>query len=393
MLDGCSAPIRRRTPRASTSAASAASDEAPHRATLDPRDDASGGEDDDDGEYDEEEMSELSELAESDEDDDGEYASSAGTDSEDEGATAGDALDDDAAAERASSKTGGRRNDMVWTRREVDALYRAVALVPNLGRRHFTGVKRGAWQIQSKLRTLSKAAGDDSAAKQALKGARVAPSSYADRDWDAFLGPDLHSAQAGTLSPAARNKKRASNGAAEPKQRRRKAPRRASDSPPPPAQSTSCAEHPRKASIGSAPVSPQEDPRRAFSTSFFAATVPSSLPQPNAPPTKPSLDVKPGLPDDYSTGDIHAFLTSLSLAHNFTAASRFLLSAGISSSSTLADLLLLKPSMLDAFLETAQERQKVKLPALEMAWLRRVLALAREAMGAEGRGECRVGSA
>ncbi|BGP46304.1 hypothetical protein JCM10450v2_002146 [Rhodotorula kratochvilovae] len=223
----------------------------------------------------------------------------------------------------------------LWTSEMLHALRRGLDLVPRMGRRHLLVGKTRLGRnglIAEYIRRQTGQVRD-----------RLQPTVPLDLvDWDDLLGPDLHKTLA---EPRKKTKKRSGSERAEPSKR--------------PTQAA------------------------ADSTSSFAATVSSSLPQLNAP-TKPSLDVKPRLPDHSFADDIRAFLTSLSPSHDFTAASRFLVSAGVSSHPALADLLLFEPSMLDALLETAQARQKVKLPALEMAWLKRVLALAREEMGAEG---------
>ncbi|BGP38227.1 hypothetical protein JCM10449v2_002156 [Rhodotorula kratochvilovae] len=287
----------------------------------------------------------------------------------------------------------------LWSRECQEALMRGLELVPDLKQHIFqvggkrvgrngllaeyvrrqTGEERTASQVSNRLQYLRQRYKGQGQTRKSLVGAPADLGDMHKRDWDAYLGTDHF--------PKLAQKRRSTR--KQDKQPKRKLKRKKRAAPESLAASPALrdasqqqgANHPKYSS--SLPLASASRVPPVFSASSFAATVSSSLPEPDAP-AKPSLDVKPRLPDHSFANDIRAFLTSLSPSHDFTAASRFLVSGGISSSSALADLLFLEPSMLDAFLETAQARQKVKLPALEMAWLKRVLALAREEMGAEG---------
>ncbi|BGP14152.1 hypothetical protein JCM10213v2_002092 [Rhodosporidiobolus nylandii] len=164
-----------------------------------------------------------------------------------------------------------------------------------------------------------------------LKGAPAEPSSYRHRDWDAFLGPDLHPHTLKKPNKHGKEKKRSTT-SREPKKRKR-----------------------------------EEQPASSH--------LPQPLEFPYIPDFPPPSSSTSSL---LSASDLSAFFTSFCPSHSFTSSAAALHSSGLCTPDDLFRLVALENETLAALLDELWAKAKVSM--LEKAWLKRAVEEGRKAL-------------
>ncbi|BGP14150.1 Transketolase [Rhodosporidiobolus nylandii] len=236
----------------------------------------------------------------------------------------------------------------LWSAQLNAALDRGLRLVPDVGHRRFklgkvelgrngllsayirrqTGILRTKEQIRKRLQVLVRANADSVKLKQLIKGADVDPASWAGRDWDAFLGPDLYPHTVKKPKKEKKHKKRATS-PGEPKKRQR-----------------------------------EEQPAS------------SHLPQPLGFPSIPAPSSSTS--SFLSASDLSAFFTTFCPSHSLTSSAAALHSSGLRTPDDLLRLMDLEDGTLVALLDGLAEGGKVSV--LEKAWLRRAVEEGKKAL-------------
>ncbi|BGO89851.1 hypothetical protein NBRC10512_005621 [Rhodotorula toruloides] len=302
---------------------------------------------------------------------------------------------DDASIDRAEPRRIGKKAT-VWVPEVKEVLWRAVDLIPNIGRSRYvvrgtpmdrfdmiaeyirrqSGHRRTCQQVRSFTSNLKYGQDEGSEIVRRLAGSYIDSSVAASIDWDAFLGPDLHPA----IAPAE------TSNVQPPKKRKRAA----SQSPPPPTSSTATGAD-KRATVHTtrAPDKPSASPfapppyslqpiyqplQQVPGGSSFPSTQqpqavyflphPSSrmlYRHPNQPTaqTQPSTDFRPSL---------RAFFAAVMPDRDFALLANHLASAGITSVDQLSNLLLMDEGSVDGFVERIP-----KLGGVERAFLRKAI--------------------
>ncbi|BGP46307.1 Transketolase [Rhodotorula kratochvilovae] len=249
-------------------------------------------------------------------------------------------------------------------------------------------------QISSRLNIIQRNAGHDTAFLRAVPGRAVDGVELAQRDWDAFLGPNLFpetkpdatriaflkSKVLLSGAKAGSSGKRRSQSAAQDshvdKKRRLASPAPALPTPPDPSHSDPPAQplYAYQQYPQYLPYPP--DPLRCrYSLSHYPL-----LPPPPAPaqPPPPPAAYSPQHPFFLS---LVAFLTASAPGRDHSLPAHALVDAGVTSISALADLLLLDAGSLEGFSELLSRR--ARFGGMQLAWLKKAVGAAREAtMGA-----------
>ncbi|GAA5926773.1 hypothetical protein JCM10213_002445 [Rhodosporidiobolus nylandii] len=211
-----------------------------------------------------------------------------------------------------------------------------------------------------------------------IKGSPAPLSSYRHRDWDAFLGPDLHPHT--VMEPKKQKKgKTRSTSSSKPKKRKREGQLAASPVPQPP-------------KLPSSPAFPSFFPFYAYSRSADSVPTPqqpAALSDPHEQPLPPQHLLLPASSFSHaqpssstssflSTSDLSAFFTSFCPAHSFASSAAALHTSGLRTPGDLLRLMDLERETLAAVLDELAAEGKVCV--LEKAWLKRAVYEGRKAL-------------
>ncbi|GAA5926779.1 hypothetical protein JCM10213_002447 [Rhodosporidiobolus nylandii] len=286
----------------------------------------------------------------------------------------------------------------LWSAQLNAALDRGLRLVPDVGHRRFklgkvelgrngllsayirrqTGILRTKEQIRKRLQVLVRANADSVKLKQLIKGADVDPASWAGRDWDAFLGPDLYPHTVKKPKKEKKHKKRATS-PGEPKKRQREEQPASSHLPQPLGFPSIPAVHPVFPSYPY-PAYPLPTPQQP---AYLSHPYSQPLPAQQAIPPPPSFSFSHAQPSSstssfLSASDLSAFFTTFCPSHSLTSSAAALHSSGLRTPDDLLRLMDLEDGTLVALLDGLAEGGKVSV--LEKAWLRRAVEEGKKAL-------------
>ncbi|GAA5926785.1 hypothetical protein JCM10213_002449 [Rhodosporidiobolus nylandii] len=285
----------------------------------------------------------------------------------------------------------------VWPRAANEALVRGLELIPSLGvyttrriRNHKMGrngllseyIRRqiglvfSRGQVHNKLQRLRSVV--DGHMLVLLKGAPAEPSSYRHRDWDAFLGPDLHPHTLKKPNKHGKEKKRSTT-SREPKKRKREE-QPASSHLPQPLEFPYIPDFPPVFPSYSHPAYPPPTPQQP---AYLSHPYSQPLPAQQAIPPPPSFSFSHAQPSSstsslLSASDLSAFFTSFCPSHSFTSSAAALHSSGLCTPDDLFRLVALENETLAALLDELWAKAKVSM--LEKAWLKRAVEEGRKAL-------------